>query len=162
MWSWPIEEQIAYNQRFMRAFRRNGGVIDRYYDPEKKIGGDYRGKIPLLILHHTGAKSGASRQTPLSYYDDHGNPVVVGSDNGSDKAPAWVHNLRADPRVRVELGREVRTATAKELSGSERDAVFAELVHVLPFQVGNQAKTARTLPLFRLILDPPADPAGRR
>ncbi|OHU65175.1 hypothetical protein BKG85_04865 [Mycobacteroides chelonae] len=150
MWSWPKDEQKSFNQRFIEALRENGGVLNEYYDTEKNIGGKYSNEIPLLILHHIGAKSGIPRVTPLSYYDDDGNPVVVGSDNGADKTPDWVHNLRANPKVRVEIGGQVYDAVAEELVGTERENVLAKLITILPFQVGNQAKTRRNFPIVRL------------
>lgn len=159
MWSWPKDEQKSFNQRFIEALRKNGGVLNEYYDAKKNIGGKYSNEIPLLILHHIGARSGAPRATPLSYFDDGGNPVVVGSDNGADKTPDWVHNIRANPKVRMEIGRQIYPAVAEELVGTERENVLAELIRILPFQVGNQKKTRRNFPIVRLRVSqaPPSD-----
>ena len=77
---------------------------------------------PLCILHTVGAKTGKPRQTPLLYLDvGDGTFAVVGSNGGDDRDPAWVHNLRATPRVEVEVngGRQVMTAAVA--SDDQRD-----------------------------------------
>ncbi|WP_100470710.1 nitroreductase/quinone reductase family protein [Mycobacteroides abscessus] len=150
MWPWPKDEQKSFSQRFIEALRENGGALNEYYDTEKNIGNKYGNEIPLPMLHHIGARSGALWGIPSSYSGDGRNPVVVSSDNGANRTPDWVHNIRANPKVRAKIGRQVYPAVAEELVGTERENILAELIRVLPFQVGNQKKTRRNLPIVRL------------
>ena len=76
-----------FNQSIIDEFRANGG----------KVGGQFEG-ANLLLLHTTGAKSGQPRVSPLAYFRIDGKLIIIGSFAGSPKDPAWVHNLRANPR----------------------------------------------------------------
>jgi deazaflavin-dependent oxidoreductase (nitroreductase family) len=105
----------------------------------------------LILIHHVGAKSGIERVTPVaaSLRED-GRCVIVASNGGSLTHPAWCHNLRANPRIEVELGTETFTVLAEELKGPARAGVWPKLVAEAP-QVGEfQSRVARRIPVFRL------------
>lgn len=106
--------------------------------------------MPLLLLHSTGAKSGATRINPLGYFDIDGTVIVVGSYAGADINPAWVHNLRAHPRTRIELGSETIDVQALELPDDERATVWAQIAASSPPFAAYQTQTTRTIPLFAL------------
>jgi deazaflavin-dependent oxidoreductase (nitroreductase family) len=76
----------------------------------------------------TGARSGREITTPIVAVPDGDGLVMVGSNFGQAKHPGWVHNLRADPRARID-GRDVR---AEEVTGEERDRLFALATAVYP------------------------------
>ena len=76
--------------------------------------------MPVLLLTTRGRKSGKQRTTALTYLPDDGACVVIGSFLGEPRHPGWVHNLRGDPRARIQLGREVRDVVAHEAEGPER------------------------------------------
>ncbi|MBU9764831.1 nitroreductase family deazaflavin-dependent oxidoreductase [Mycobacterium sp. TNTM28] len=102
---------------------RPGGIV---WAP----GGPFEGGT-LLLLHTIGAKSGQPRLSPLAYLDIDGKILIVGSYAGGPKDPAWVHNLRANPRARVEVGVEAYAVTARELPDDERDAAYPKIIELV-------------------------------
>ncbi|HEY8624531.1 MAG TPA: nitroreductase family deazaflavin-dependent oxidoreductase [Solirubrobacteraceae bacterium] len=69
--------------------------------------------VPSLLLRSTGRRSGATRTNALVYARDGQDYLVVASKGGADRPPAWLHNVGADPRVEIQVGRERRGATAR-------------------------------------------------
>ena len=127
----------------------NRGVVEEFRANDGKVGGPFQGGT-LLLLHTTGAKSGAPRLSPLAYLDVDGRLLIVGSYAGAPKDPAWVHNLRANPRAHIEIGTDAYDVTARELPRDERDEVFRKVTAVAPFFGEYQSKTTRVIPLFEL------------
>jgi deazaflavin-dependent oxidoreductase (nitroreductase family) len=77
--------------------------------------------------------------------------VVVGSRGGSAQHPAWVHNLRADPRATVAAGKNSWEVDAAEVpEGEERDRLWQLVVDRFPLYATYQARTRRLIPLFVL------------
>ena len=128
-----------FNRGVVAEFRANGG----------KVGGPFEGG-DLLLLHTTGAKSGQPRLSPLAYLTVDGKMLIVGSYAGAPKDPAWVHNLRANPRARIEVGSEAYDVVVRELPGDERDATYPKITAVAPVFAEYQANTTRAIPLFEL------------
>jgi deazaflavin-dependent oxidoreductase (nitroreductase family) len=131
----------------MRAF--NETVIDEFRANDGKVSGPFEGQ-DLLLLTTEGAKSGLPRLVPLSYLTIDGAIILVGSLAGADVDPAWAHNLRANPRARIDLGTESYDVVARELSHAERDATFPKVMAMEPTYAEYQAKTTRAFPLFEL------------
>jgi len=129
----------AFNASIVDEFRANGG----------KVGGQFEG-ANLLLLTTTGAKSGAPRLAPLAYLPIDGKMLIIGSYAGADIDPAWVHNLRANPRAHVEVGTTDYDAIARELPPAERDEIFPKITAAAPGFADYQAKTSRIIPLFEL------------
>lgn len=133
----------AFNQSIIDEFHANGG----------KVGGQFEG-ANLLLLTTTGAKSGAQRVSPLAYFDIDGKLIIIGSFAGAPVSPAWVHNLRANPQARVEIGApqgvQEFAVTARELPSDERDALFDKITAAAPGFAEYQSKTSRVIPLFEL------------
>jgi deazaflavin-dependent oxidoreductase (nitroreductase family) len=77
--------------------------------------------VPTLLLRTTGRRSGATRTNGLVYARDGGDYLVVPSNGGADKPPAWLHNLRADPEVEMQVGRERQKGTARIVEPSDPD-----------------------------------------
>ena len=69
--------------------------------------------VPTLLLRTTGRRSGATRTNGLVYARDGADYLVVPSNGGADRAPAWLHNLQADPAVEIQIGRDRQPATAR-------------------------------------------------
>lgn len=69
--------------------------------------------VPTLLLRTTGRRSGATRTNSLVYARDGDEYLVVPSNGGADRPPAWLHNLRANPDVEIQIARERRKGTAK-------------------------------------------------
>jgi deazaflavin-dependent oxidoreductase (nitroreductase family) len=76
--------------------------------------------------------------------------LIVGSYLGAPKDPAWVHNLRANPRARVEVRTDTYDVVAHELPLDERDELYARVTRLAPVLADYQAKTDRVIPLFEL------------
>jgi deazaflavin-dependent oxidoreductase (nitroreductase family) len=129
----------AFNQNIAEEFRANGG----------KVGGQFENG-DLLLLTTTGAKSGQPRLSPLAYFRIDDKLIIIGSFAGAPKDPAWVHNLRANPRAHIEVGTDAYDVTARELPSAERDELFERLTAVAPGFAEYQAKTTRVIPLFEL------------
>ena len=77
--------------------------------------------VPTLLLRTTGRRSGVTRTNGLVYARDADDYLVVPSNGGADKPPAWLHNLRADPQVEVQVGRERQKGTARIVEPSDPD-----------------------------------------
>src|SRR2546423_1903841 len=77
--------------------------------------------VPTLLLRTTGRRSGATRTNALVYARDGDDYLVVASNGGADQAPGWLHNLRADPKVEVQVERERRPAGARIVEPSDPD-----------------------------------------
>ena len=129
----------AFNQPIIEEFRANKGVV----------GGPFEGAT-LLLLTTTGAKSGQRRLSPLAYLTIDDKMIIVGSKAGADTNPAWVHNLRANPRAHVEVGTDAYDVVARELPADERDATYPKIVELAATFGDYQAKTNRVIPLFEL------------
>ncbi|MGE5695389.1 MAG: nitroreductase family deazaflavin-dependent oxidoreductase [Candidatus Sericytochromatia bacterium] len=132
-------ELKGFNSRIIEEFRANGG----------KVGGPFEGAT-LLLLTTTGAKSGQQRISPLAYLRIDGKMLIVGSYRGADVHPAWVHNLRADPRAHIEVGTDAYDVVARELPREERDDAWEKIVASAPGFGDYQANTDRVIPLFEL------------
>ena len=111
----------------------------------------------VLLLATTGAKSGLPRLSPLAHFTVDDKMLIVGSFEGNDVDPGWVHNLRANPRAHIEVGRahidvgiESYDVTARELPRPERDAAYPKIVDIEPGFGVFEAKTKRVIPLFEL------------
>jgi deazaflavin-dependent oxidoreductase (nitroreductase family) len=131
---------VSFNDDVVAEFRANGG----------RVGGALAG-TPILLLHHTGARSGSERVTPVAYTArDDGAFVIVASNGGSEENPSWYHNLRANPRIEVEVGTDRVAALARELDGADRAAAWPRLIESAPSIGEFQARTARRIPVFVL------------
>jgi len=138
-----MQSEREFNERNIEEFRRNDG----------KVGGQFEG-FPLLLLTSTGARSGLQRVNPVAYFDVDGKIYIVGSAAGRDNNPAWVHNIRANPRVIVEIGSQApRPGTVRELPRGERDSVYRIVVERAPGFGEYQERTDRVIPIFELITE---------
>jgi deazaflavin-dependent oxidoreductase (nitroreductase family) len=128
-----------FNTQVINEFRENGG----------QVGGMFE-SMPLLLLHHTGAKSGTDRVTPLAYLEDDGRYAVFASKAGAPEHPSWYHNLIAHPETRVEIGGETIEVTAHVADTEERDRIYTEQVSRLPQFGEYEQKTTRKIPVVLL------------
>lgn len=128
-----------FNQKVIDEFRNNGG----------KVGGAFAG-APMIIVTHTGAKSGKTYTTPLVYSKDGERYVIIASKAGAPTNPAWYHNLTRHPEVTVEIGNEKFKARAVEAKGAERDRLFNAQASLMPQFNEYQKNTARKIPVITL------------
>ena len=105
--------------------------------------------LPVILVTHTGNKTGAIRKTPLMRVKDGEGYVLVGSQGGLPKDPVWVHNLRANPKVELRDETVVRPMQVREVTDkAERDRLWKLAVAAFPPYADYQAKTERRIPLF--------------
>ncbi len=105
-----------------------------------------------VIVTMTGRTSGMRREVPLFAFVDGSRLVVIGSNAGDDREPAWVGNLRANPDASVQLGREVRRVRARETEGDERARLWALAAHGYPGYELYRQMTDREIPV--VVLEP--------
>lgn len=130
----------AMNRSVIGQFRATGG----------KAGGVFTG-MPLVLVHHIGAKTGTERISPLVPLLDDDRIFIFASKGGSDTNPDWYRNLVANPHVTVELGSETFPAVARVLAGAERDAIYAKQSAVEPQFAEHQRNTTRLIPVVELV-----------
>jgi deazaflavin-dependent oxidoreductase (nitroreductase family) len=128
-----------FNTQVIEEFRGNHGIV----------GGPFEG-APMVLLTTTGAKSGQPRVAPLVCLHDAGKVYVFASKAGADTHPDWYHNLVANPAVTVEIGDETYAATAVEVTGTERDRLYAAQAALMPGFKAYQDGTARVIPVIEL------------
>ena len=131
----------------------NANVIEEFRAGGGRVGGVFE-SLPLLLLHHTGARSGAERVNPSAYLADDGRYVIFASKGGAPTNPDWYHNLKAHPRARVEVGTDTIDVVASEATGEERDRLFRAQAERVPQFAEYEASTERTIPV--IVLTPSA------
>ena len=105
--------------------------------------------LPVVIVTHRGRMTGAIRKTPLMRVKEGNNYILVGSQGGAPKDPAWVHNLRADPHIELRDETIVRSMLVREVSDmTERARLWTLAVVAYPPYAKYQARTKRQIPLF--------------
>lgn len=127
----------------------NADVIAEFRANEGHVGGMYE-RMPLLLLHHIGAKSGQSRINPVAYFEDDGRYVVIASKGGAPSHPAWYHNLKANPHASIEVGTKQLDVTASEATGEERDRLYHAQAQRFPQFSEYEQKTDRKIPVMVL------------
>lgn len=130
-----------WNSGIIKEFRANSGIV----------AGPFEG-MTLLLLHTTGAKTGAERVNPLAYRTDGDALVIFASKAGAPTNPDWYHNLRANPRVEVEVGTQTREVIARVADPAERERLWEDQKREFPGFAGYEEKTDRQIPV--VILDP--------
>jgi deazaflavin-dependent oxidoreductase (nitroreductase family) len=124
-------------------------IADEFRANDGKVGGAFDGD-ELLLLTCVGAKTGEPRVSPLSCRRIEGKLLIIAGYGGADVNPAWVYNLRANPRARIELAGQSYDVTARELHGAERAETAPKVVAVAPRFAVFQANVTRVIPIFEL------------
>lgn len=129
-----------WNTRIIEEFRANAGLL----------GGQFEG-APMLLLHTTGARSGARRVNPMMYQAVGDGWAVFASKAGSPTNPDWYHNLLANSDdVEIEVGADKVPVQARVLTGAERDGVWSMQKQRYPGFAEYEAKTDREIPVILL------------
>jgi len=135
-----MSDMNDFNAQIIAEFRANGGIV----------GGPFEGST-VLLLHTTGAKSGAERVNPVVARREGDDLYVFASKAGAPTNPDWFHNLVANPSVSAELGRDTFAATAEVVEGAERDRVYAAQAAEFANFAEYQTMTERVIPVVRLV-----------
>ena len=131
-----------FNRQIIAEFRANAG----------KVGGSFQG-ADLLLLHHTGARSGRERVSPLAFQWVGESLVVFAAKAGAPDNPAWFHNLLAHPDATVEVGSRTVRVRARLAQPAERDVLYTRQKQRNPAFAQYESKAApRKIPV--LVLDP--------
>ncbi len=135
-----IEDPMkSFNSDLITEFRANDG----------KVSGPFE-QAPLVLVTAKGAKSGTPRTFPIVHTRDGDDLVIIASKGGADTNPDWYYNLKANPDVEVELPGDTFSATATEVTGAERDRLYAAQAALMDNFNEYAAKTTRVIPVFRL------------
>jgi deazaflavin-dependent oxidoreductase (nitroreductase family) len=125
-------------------------IIEEFRANEGHVGGIWAG-TPLILIHHIGATSGIERVLTLGGSPQgEGRFAIVASNGGSPTHPGWYYNLKANPRINVEVGTQPFTAQAKELDADARTRLWPKLVAQYPSIGEYQARTRRQIPVVML------------
>lgn len=127
----------------------NAKIIEEFRANEGRVGGRFEG-LPLLLLHHTGARSGRQRINPLAYQRDGDSYVVFASKGGAPSNPDWYHNLKANPQAAIEVGTDTIQVAAREAGGEERARLFRAQAERVPSFGEYERKTDRVIPVMVL------------
>ena len=127
----------------------NATIIDEFRANQGHVGGMWE-ETPLLLLHHTGAKSGLSRVNPVAYLPVHERYLIWAANGGAPNNPDWYHNLKAHPNTKLEVGNETIDVLAEEATGAERERLFAIAAERYPQLDELARKTPRVIPVIVL------------
>jgi deazaflavin-dependent oxidoreductase (nitroreductase family) len=129
-----------WNRRVIEEFRANAG----------RVGEPFEG-MPILLLHHRGARTGIERVNPLAYQQlEDGAIAVFGSKGGAPTNPDWFHNLVANPDARVEVGTETYDVRARVADDEERQRIWERQKKDRPAFADYETKTSRQIPVVIL------------
>ncbi|GAB2685575.1 nitroreductase family deazaflavin-dependent oxidoreductase [Nocardia thraciensis] len=132
----------------------NTGIIEEFRANHGRVGGPFEG-APMALLHHRGRKSGREFVTPMMYLPAERDPETVyvfASKAGAPTNPDWYYNLTVSGKAEVEIGTEQYPVTVAEITGDERDLIYAEQASRYPGFAEYEEKTAgiRTIPVLAL------------
>lgn len=141
-----------------RAAKFSTGAHAAIYRASKgKVFGKMGGH-DLCLLTTTGRRSGQPRTTPLMSFPHNEGLVVIASNGGSDRDPAWYQNLKEHPQVNVQVGEELRSMTARTATPQERAEIWPSVVARAKNFGKYETKTDRVMPV--VILTPAQPPAS--
>jgi deazaflavin-dependent oxidoreductase (nitroreductase family) len=132
-----------FNGKIVAEFRANGG----------KVGGQFEG-ASILLLHHTGARTGTQRVSPLAYLPVGSGYAIFASKAGAPVNPAWYHNLLANPETAIEIGTEKIKVRARVAESAERDVIYERQKERAPQFADYEARAAGHRKIPVVVLDP--------
>lgn len=116
-----------------------------------RVWGSY-GRAPVLLLTTTGRRSAQQRTAPVVYLANGERLVVIGSNAGNERAPAWSLNLKASPECAVQVGGERRRMHARIAQGEERAALWRAMNQQYAGFDDYEQRTSRDIAVF--VLEP--------
>ncbi len=135
-----MADMREFNEKLIEEFRANDG----------KVSGSFA-NAPLILITHTGAKTGTKRTSPLVFTRDGDRIVLIASKGGAPTHPHWYLNMTANPQVTVELPGETFEARVTEVTGEERDRLYDAQAAQMPNFADYANATDRKIPV--LVLD---------
>jgi deazaflavin-dependent oxidoreductase (nitroreductase family) len=135
----------------LRIYRESGGAEGHMWDASA-VG--FAGSLPCLLLTTVGRRSGEKRTSPLVYGTVGDAYIIVGSKGGAETHPRWYLNLRANPAVEVQVGKDLFAARARVATGKEREQLWERMLQMYPPYREYQQKTKREIPVVVLEKQP--------
>ena len=132
--SWPVLNRLMAGHTAIYRLSRG------------RIGHRIPGLASVLLLDHVGAKSGTRRTSPLLYFEDGADVVIVASKGGHPKHPAWFHNLNANPDTTVQVGPSRRDVHARVATAHERARLWPMAVEAYSGYADYQSRADREIP----------------
>lgn len=124
--------------------------VERYRETGGEVGHEWQDGVYTLLLTTTRRRSGRQSTTPLIYGRDGDDYVVVASKGGAPAHPDWYRNLDAEPKVEIQVEDEVMTATARTVTGEERQRLWSMMADIWPDYDVYATKTDREIPVVVL------------
>jgi deazaflavin-dependent oxidoreductase (nitroreductase family) len=139
-----MADAVDWNSQIIAEFRANGGVVAGPFDG-----------ATMVIMHHRGRKSGTEFETPVVYLGADGDDdtiYVFASKAGAPTNPDWYYNLTAAGGGAVEVGTETYPVSVHEVTGADRDRIYAQQVARMAGFAEYEEKTKgiRTIPVLAL------------
>jgi deazaflavin-dependent oxidoreductase (nitroreductase family) len=139
-----MTERLDWNANTIAEFRANEG----------RVGGNFEG-APMVLLHHRGRNSGREYVNPVMYLPHDTEPDIIyvfATKGGAPTNPDWYHHLTAAVVFIVPPSTEIYTVTVRELTGAERDRIYAEQARRYPGFAEYERQTAgvRSIPVLEL------------
>lgn len=133
-----------FNATLIDEFRANNGAVTGMFE-----------RAPLVLVTHTGAKTGKKRTSPLAFTRDGDRIVIIASKGGAPTHPHWYLNMVANPTVHVELPGESFDASVSEATGAERERLYRAQAAILPNFDDYEKATTRSIPVLVLTRSTP-------
>ena len=132
----------------------NAKTIAEFRENDGRVGGPFEG-APLVLVHHRGRKSGREYLTPVMYLPDQSDPstiYVFASKGGTPENPDWYYNLTSTGEGKVERGTDTYPVSVSEVTGVERDRIYAEQARRYPgfAEYARQTEGIRRIPVLLL------------
>jgi deazaflavin-dependent oxidoreductase (nitroreductase family) len=139
-----MSDPLDWNAKTIAEFRANEG----------RVGGNFEG-APMVLVHHRGRKSGREYVNPMMYLPHDTEPDIIyvfATKAGAPTNPDWYNNLAAAGNGSVERGTETYKVTVRELTGAERDRIYAEQARRYPgfAEYARQTAGVRIIPVLEL------------
>lgn len=126
-----------------RIFRITGGRLGKKW----RVGAGFRNPVPVCLVTTIGRKSGQPRTVPLCYLQDGNDIVLVASQGGLPTNPQWYYNIKANPDVQVEIGKQAVAYKARVARPEERGQLWPKLVGMYADYDSYQSWTEREIPV---------------
>lgn len=149
----------SWNDRIIAEFRANAGYVtwssdddlaaDRPLPSRLPAFNEHQG-VPIILVHHAGARTGRARVNPLMYQPVRDGLAVFATYGGSPRDPGWYRNLVANPRTTVEVGTERVPVVARLAEGAERERIWAKQVALMPAFAEFETAAGRQIPVIVL------------
>jgi deazaflavin-dependent oxidoreductase (nitroreductase family) len=135
-----LQKQIErfVTQSHVALYRSSGGLLGGWM------------LAPVLLLSTTGRQSQQQRTTPLTFFPEGKNFIVIASYGGAIHHPDWWLNLKAQPRAEVEIGPSRYSVLAREAEGEERERLWRRVTSWMPIYAYYQSRTERLIPVVIL------------